>query len=318
MKDLPLPVDPNVLVGHGGSDDAGVYKISDEMALVLTVDFFTPIVDDAFDYGRIAATNSLSDVYAMGGKPIVALNIAGFPEKDIPADVLSEILRGGSHVASDAGVAIVGGHTVDDKEVKYGLAVVGVVHPDKMITNAGAKPGDVLVLTKPLGTGVLATAIKRDRLDEAGVKRVVEVMTTLNRAASTAMVSHGAHSATDVTGFGLAGHANHMARESNVTITIEAGAIPIIEGAREAVEDGQLTGGAKKNQRFLQDKMRLESGVDPVNEHLVFDPQTAGGLLIALPQASATSLLADIQDELPQATIVGHCSEASDVNLVIR
>jgi selenide,water dikinase len=313
-----LPVDPNVLVGHAGSDDAGVYKISDDMALVLTVDFFTPIVDDPFDFGRIAATNALSDVYAMGGKPIVAMNVAGFPEKDIPADILNDILRGGSHVAGEAGVTIVGGHTVDDKELKYGMAVVGFIHPDAIVTNAGAKPGDVLVLTKPLGTGVMATAVKRGKLDEAGIKRLVGVMTTLNRTAATAMLAHNVHSATDVTGFGLAGHANHMARESHVTITIDSKAMPLIEGAREAVIDGQLTGGAKKNKKHLEDMMQIGPDVDEVSEHIVFDPQTAGGLLIALTEADASALLDEINAELPQATIVGRCSEPSDVNVGVR
>jgi selenide,water dikinase len=305
-------------VGHAGSDDAGVYKISDDMALVLTVDFFTPIVDDPFDFGRIAATNALSDVYAMGGKPIVAMNVAGFPEKDIPADILNDILRGGSHVAGEAGVTIVGGHTVDDKELKYGMAVVGFIHPDAIVTNAGAKPGDVLVLTKPLGTGVMATAVKRGKLDEAGIKRLVGVMTTLNRTAATAMLAHNVHSATDVTGFGLAGHANHMARESHVTITIDSKAMPLIEGAREAVIDGQLTGGAKKNKKHLEDMMQIGPDVDEVSEHIVFDPQTAGGLLIAVTEADASALLDEINAELPQATIVGRCSEPSDVNVVVR
>jgi len=313
-----MEADPNVLVGHAGSDDAGVYQISDDNALVLTVDFFTPIVDDPYDYGRVAATNSLSDVYAMGARPIAALNIAGFPEKDIPPETLGEILRGGAAVAREAGVAIVGGHTVDDKELKYGLAVIGFVDPGSMVTNAGAVAGDRLVLTKPVGTGVLATALRSERLDEAGIARLIGVMTQLNRSASEIMRRFGAHACTDVTGFGLLGHANNIARESGVTVEIDASAVPLIEGAIDAVNDGQRTGGAGKNMRFLEDDLRIEGDIDEALEHLLVDPQTAGGLLVAVAKDQADAFVEALRPQHPQAAVMGQCLPASDVQLIVR
>jgi selenide,water dikinase len=310
--------DPNVLVGHGGADDAGVYRISDDSALVLTVDFFTPIVDDPYDYGRVAAVNSLSDVYAMGGRPVVALNVAGFPEKEIPADILAEILRGGGDVAREAGVAIVGGHTIDDKEVKYGLSVVGFVDPNDMVTNAGAKPGDKLVLTKPIGTGVLSTQHMAEKLDEAGLARLVGVMTQLNREASEKMREFGVHACTDVTGFGLLGHAKNIARESDVTIEIDAASVPLIDGALDAARDGYLTGGGNKNRRFLADVLRFDTEPEENLTHLLFDPQTAGGLLVALPAENAQSFVDALRATHPHAAIVGECTAPSDVHLLVR
>jgi selenide,water dikinase len=253
---MPLPVDPRVLVGHAGADDAGVYRLSDETALVLTTDFFTPIVDDPFDFGRVAAANSLSDVYAMGGQPLVALNIAGFPEGKVAPEVLGEILRGGAEMAREAGVAIVGGHTVNDAELKYGLAVVGTVHPDRVVTNAGARPGDALVLTKPLGTGALATALKREQLSSDGLARLTSVMTHLNREAAERMLARGVHAATDITGYGLLGHAHEMAEASGVTLQIDAARVPAIEGALEAVAAGHVPGGAHTNREFLAAPLR--------------------------------------------------------------
>ena len=317
MSKLPGLTDPNVLVGHSGSDDAGVYRVSDELALVLTVDYFTPIVDDAYDFGRIAATNSLSDVYAMGARPIAALNIAGFPEGLVPAEVLGEILRGGAEQAASAGVPVLGGHTVNDPEVKYGLAVVGQVHPDRMVTNAGAKPGDRLVITKPLGTGTLSTALKNERLSEAGIRRIVDVMTTLNREAADAMLAHGAHACTDITGFGLAGHASELAAASDVSVEIDSSSVPIIDGALESAADGQRPGGAVKNRAFLEDVMRIDGDIDDNLLYLMFDPQTAGPLLIAVPESEAQPLLDDL---LPahQAAIVGTCRESGDHRIIIR
>jgi selenide,water dikinase len=318
MAKLPVQVDPNVLVGHAGSDDAGVYRVSDEMALVLTVDFFTPIVDDACDFGRIAATNSLSDVYAMGAKPIAALNIAGFPEGKIPEDVLGEILRGGAEQAAQAGVPILGGHTVNDPEVKYGLSVVGQVHPERIVTNARAREGDVLILTKPVGTGTLATALKRDKLDDAGVRRIVAVMTQLNKEASELMLAHHAHACTDVTGFGLAGHAHEVAQASGVTIEIDAAAVPRIDGARESAAAGHRPGGAGTNRTYLDDKLRIDGAIDDDLLYLMFDPQTAGGLLIAVDTADATPLLAALRPAHPAAAVVGCCVARGNHSLVIR
>jgi selenide,water dikinase len=313
-----LSADPDVLVGHAGSDDAGVYRISDDMALVLTVDFFTPIVDDAYDYGRIAATNSLSDVYSMGARPIAALNVAGFPEGKVPADVLGDILRGGADQALQAGVPILGGHTVNDPEVKYGLAVVGQVHPDRIVTNAGAKPGDRLILTKPIGTGMLATALKKQLLDDRATARIVEVMTTLNRDASELMLTHDVHACTDVTGFGLAGHAREMADASGVTVEIDSAAVPVIEGALQAVADGHIPGGAHANRKFIADVLRVEGPIDDNLLMLMFDPQTAGGLLIAAPDGDAQSLLGELRATTPEASIVGRCVQREEAAIAIR
>jgi selenide,water dikinase len=307
-----------VLVGHAGSDDAGVYRVSDDMALVLTVDFFTPVVDDAYDYGRIAATNSLSDVYAMGAKPIAALNVAGFPEGKVPPDVLGEILRGGSDQALGAGVPVLGGHTVNDPELKYGLAVVGQVHPDHVVTNAGAKPGDRLILTKPIGTGMLSTALKNESLDERGVARIVEIMTTLNKDASERMLEHDVHACTDITGYGLTGHAKEMAEESGVTIEIDSAAVPLIDGAEQAVADGHIPGGAHNNRKFLEDAMRADGDIDETRLMLMCDPQTAGGLLIAVSEAEAEPFVRELRDETPEAAIVGRCIEKQDAAIKLR
>lgn len=307
ISKLPIPTDPNVLVGHAGSDDAGVYRVSDDLALVLTVDFFTPIVDDPYDYGRIAATNSLSDVYAMGGRPIAAVNIAGFPEGKIPADVLGEILRGGADQALKAGVPVLGGHTVNDPEVKYGLAVVGQVHPDRVVTNAGARPGDRLILTKPIGTGMLATALKNEKLDEKGIERIVAVMTTLNKIASELMLAHDVHACTDITGYGLAGHAYELAQASGVSIIIEAGSVPLIPGALQAVTDGHVPGGARNNYSYLEDATMIADTIDPSLGLLLHDPQTAGGLLIAVPDGEAERLVGELKESTPAAAIIGRC-----------
>ena len=318
LSKLPLPSDPNVLVGHSGSDDAGVYRLSDDAALVVTVDFFTPIVDDAYDYGRVAATNSLSDVYAMGGRPIIALNIAGFPENKIPPEVLGEIIRGGSDVARDAAVSILGGHTVNDPEVKYGLAVVGVVHPLRIVRNAGARVGDVLILTKPIGTGVLATALKQRALTPEKTKLLVESMTQLNRYAAEAMLAHDPHACTDITGFGLAGHANEMAEGSGVTIVLRSATVPLLDGARTAVEKGYLTGGGNATRRFMQDKARIAPAVDETTATLMFDPQTSGGLLIAVAREQAGALLAELAANHPRAAIVGECVARQATAIVIE
>jgi selenide,water dikinase len=312
-----MPVDPNVLVGHTGSDDAGIYRISDELAMVLTVDFFTPIVDDAYDFGRVAATNSLSDVYAMGGRPVVALNIAGFPEGTIPPDVLGEIIRGGADVARFAGVSIVGGHTVNDPEVKYGLSVVGLINPMRVVRNAGAREGDALILTKALGTGVLATALKRGDLSEEKTRLLVDSMTLLNREASELMLVHDVHACTDITGFGLIGHGNEMAEASNVTIVFHSAVVPLLDGARDAVERGYLTGGGKSTQRFLAPRVSIARAVDSTTTSLMFDAQTSGGLLIAVPPAQAAPLLALLKPNHPHAAIVGECVAKRDVSIIV-
>ncbi len=314
MKDLKIVPDPRVLVGHVGSDDAGVVRLGDDLALVLTVDFFTPVVDDPYDFGRVAAVNALSDVWAMGGRPFAALNVAGFPEKKLPAEVIAEILRGGADVAAEAGVALVGGHTVDDDEVKYGMAVVGTVHPDRVVTNAGAQPGDRLVLTKPLGTGVLSTQLKRGELDEAGTARLVEVLTRTNRAASERMLEAGVHACTDVTGYGLLGHAAHIARESGVTVAIDAAAVPLMDGALEAARAGHVPGGLRRNRAWVDDLLRVEGEVDDAVMDVLCDPQTAGGLLVALPADAAEGYARGLEG----AAVVGECLGSDAPAIVVR
>src|SRR3954466_11206000 len=242
---LPLKSDPRLLVGRETFDDAGVFRLSDDLALVQTVDFFAPIVDDPFDFGQIAAANALSDVYAMGGQPLTALNIVAFPTKDLPLDVLGEILAGGQEKVHEAGALVVGGHTVIDTELKYGLAVTGRAHPDFLLTNAAAKPGDVLILTKPIGNGILATAGKRGQLSGESQRVMLESLKALNGAASRAALALGSRCATDITGFGLLGHMSHIARASNVSLSVALDLVPLLPGVREAVRAGFVTDGSK-------------------------------------------------------------------------
>jgi len=295
---------PNVLVGLEGGADAGIFQLREDLALVQTVDFFTPIVDDPYDYGRIAATNSLSDVYVMGGKPITALNIACFP-KDGNPDWLVGILNGGIDQAAEAGVAIIGGHTVEDEEIKYGLAVTGTVHPQQIIHNHTAQVGDALVLTKGLGTGILSTALKFGKLDEAMIKRLVQTMTRLNRRASEAMIAVGAHAATDVTGFGLVGHAHELAQASHVTFRIAAREVPILPEALHYAQDGCLTAGERRNGEFVQEHLRVAPQVDPLLMSIFKDPQTAGGLLISMPTKRVQEFFDRLGDEAEDARQIG-------------
>ncbi len=286
--------------------------------MVLTVDFFTPIVDDPYDYGRVAATNSISDIYAMGGRPVVALNIAAFPEKGLPAEALREIIRGGADVARAAGVSIVGGHTVNDPELKYGLAVVGMIDPRRIVRNGGARVGDRLVLTKPIGTGVLATQLKAGALSSQATERLVGVMTHLNREASELMLRHDPHACTDITGYGLIGHANEMAEASGVSIVLRAAAVPLIEGAMEAAAHGYLTGGGNTTRKFLAERVRMAPPVGETMTSLLFDPQTAGGLLIAVAPDQADALLAKLKQHHPHASIIGECVARTDVSIIVE
>jgi selenide,water dikinase len=289
LRHIPRARDANLLVGDNAADDAAVYRLSDDLALVQTVDFFTPVVDDPYTFGRIAAANSLSDVYAMGGRPLTALNIVGFPIKTLPAQILADILRGGSDVAASAGVTIVGGHTVDDDEPKYGLAVTGTVHPNRYVSAHGARPGDVLVLTKPIGTGVITTALKAGIAHEAHLAEAVRWMTTLNRAASESMVAVAAHAATDITGFGLLGHLSDLCDASNVSAVIESESVPLLPGALEYARMGHIPGGTRTNQDFLRSRVSVATGVSDVILSLLNDAQTSGGLLIALDRLMADS-----------------------------
>lgn len=289
LRHLPKPSDPNLLLGIGTGDDAAVYRLSDDTALVLTVDIFTPVVDDPYEYGLIAAANAFSDVYAKGGRPLLALNVAAFPRK-LPLEILSEILRGGAAKAAEAGVLIVGGHTIDDPEPKYGLAVTGLVHPAKFVSNAGALPGDALYLTKPLGLGVITTGIKQEKTPPEVAAEAVRVMAELNRAASEAMLEVGAHACTDVTGFGLLGHLHEMVEASDAGACISAAAVPVLDGARELAGQGAVAGGTARNLEWLAGKVRWAPEVDEITRILLADAQTSGGLLIAVAPERAGAL----------------------------
>jgi selenide,water dikinase len=287
LKALPAVSDPRVLVGT--EDDAGVYKLTDEIAMVQTVDFFTPIVDDPYDFGAIAAANALSDVYAMGAKPLTALNLVAFP-KDGPLEVLADILRGGAEKAAEAGVSIIGGHSIDDREPKYGMAVTGVVHPGKMMLKAGARPGDRLVLTKPLGTGIISTAMKVGRATDETVRVATQSMKTLNRAASEAMVDAGVTGATDITGFGLLGHLSEMLRASNVSARLSMSEIPIIPGVHD-LSKVYVPAGSRANLRYLESVLVCAKEVSEEDKLILADAQTSGGMLIAVPRERQEDLL---------------------------
>jgi len=283
VRALPQSSDPNLLVGVSTSDDAGVYRLRDDLALVQTVDFFTPIVDDPYDFGRIAATNALSDVYAMGGRPLSALNLVAWSVEQLGAEMLGEVLRGGADVAQAAGAAIVGGHTIDDPEPKYGLAVTGLVHPDDVITNSTGRAGDALVLTKPVGAGAVTTSLKKGLVSDEVLAGAVEVMTELNATAANAALAAGAHAMTDVTGFGLLGHLHELALASGVSAEVDATAVPAILGALELLEDDRaVAGGSRNNRRYAEEFAVFDPGVDEVHRRLMTDAMTSGGLLVAI------------------------------------
>lgn len=290
-------MDPNVLVGVATADDAAVYRIADDLAVVLTVDFFTPIVDNPYDFGRIAVTNSLSDIYAMGARAVLALNLVGYPSRTQPLSVLEEILRGGSYQAQKAGISIAGGHSIDDPEPKYGLVVMGLVHPDKVMSNASARVGDVLFLTKPIGTGIISTAIKDGAADESVVARAVELMTTLNKAGSEAMLEVGAHACTDITGFGLLGHLSEMTHGSKVGAKISLSKVPAIEGVWDLLAQDMAPGGTERNLKFLDSQEVVVWGDDITHEEKLFlcDAQTAGPLLISTPPEKADAMEAELK-----------------------
>lgn len=305
---LKKPTDPNLLVGIDTSDDAGVYKLDEKTALIQTVDFFTPIVDDPYMFGQIAAANSLSDIYAMGGKPLTVMNIVAFPMCKLSPEVLLKILEGGQDKVAEAGAVIVGGHTVDDDEPKYGLSVTGLCHPDKVLTNANAQPGDVLVLTKPVGTGVLATAARADMF-AAGVAAAAKSMATLNRRAAEVMEQHSVHACTDITGFGLLGHIYEMAAGSKVQVEVEAKAVPVLPEAAEAAAMGLVPGGAYDNRYYLTSVSFAETVPENLRD-LFFDPQTSGGLLISAPEGEAGRLLAALhQAGIKEAEIIGRVTK---------
>lgn len=310
---LPTKTDPRLLVGRETFDDAGVFRVSDDLALVQTVDFFAPIVDDPFDFGQIAAANALSDVYAMGGQPLTALNIVAFPTKELPLEVLTQILAGGQEKVHEAGALIVGGHTVVDTELKYGLAVTGRAHPDFLLTNSGAVAGDQLVLTKPIGNGILATAAKRGQLSADAQRPMLDAMKTLNGAASRAALAVGARCATDITGFGLLGHMSHIARASNVTLRVNLDSIPVFAGVREAVKAGATTDGAKRNAEYLRELVRWNKGTEE-DRAILWDPQTSGGLLVCV----SPSRTADYLSRVGGSVVIGEVIQRGEVAIEVQ
>ena len=303
---MPLIHDPNLIVGLEKADDAGVYKLSEDLAIVQTIDFFTPIVDDPYTFGQIAVANALSDVYAMGGKPLTAMNVVCFPVKTLDISVLREILRGGLEKMREAGVVLVGGHSVDDTELKYGLSVTGVIHPSKVITKTGAKAGDKLILTKPLGTGIINTAVKGGVAGEETVTKVAGHMATLNKVASEAMQEIGVNACTDITGFGLLGHACEMIQDSEIGMKIRTASVPVFAEAIEFAQMGMIPGGTYRNKEFRSSMVKMATEVPEYVQDVLFDPQTSGGLFIAVSAAKANLLLSRLHEAgVVEARIVG-------------
>jgi len=298
---------PNLLVGPNAFDDAGVYKLTDNIALVQTVDIFTPVVDDPYSYGQISAANSLSDIYAMGAKPITALNIVGFPKNLLPLETLNEIIKGAADKTGEVGCPIIGGHTITDDELKFGLSVTGIVHPDKIITNANAQPGDKLILTKPLGMGILTTALKAGKLEMETLSKIVSIMAELSKTASEIMASFKAHAATDITGFGLLGHAYEMAEASKVSFTLFADKIPYLkEALTKTKEGGYIAGGTANNKMFLEKYITFTDNIDDDERMIFFDAQTSGGLLISInPDSSDECLKMLLEKGIKHAAIIG-------------
>ena len=315
---LPKSYDDRLIVGLETSDDAAVYKISDDMAIIQTLDFFTPVVDDPYTFGQIAATNSLSDIYAMGGEPKLAMNIVCFPDCLNPS-VLTEILRGGHDKVIEAGAILVGGHSVSDDEPKYGLSVTGFVHPDKVLSNSKAKPGDVLILTKPLGLGIINTAIKGELADEKSYDEVVKVMTTLNKFGKDAIDKvGGVNSITDITGFGLLGHALEMAEGSSVTMKIYHRNVPIISKAIEYAKMGLVPAGTYSNERFIGDKVYFANDVPTEYRDILYDPQTSGGLLISVEREKSEKLLKTLENSPTKYAIIGEVYSKGEHHLVVE
>lgn len=311
------PNDPNLLVGFDTADDAGVYRLRDDLALVQTLDFFTPIVDDPFDYGRIAALNSINDVWAMGGTPVTAMAITCFPKKGVDFAILQEIMRGGLSVLTENKVALVGGHSVDNEQIMFGYSVTGVIDPNHVATNAGAQPGDAIILTKPIGTGVISTGIKREKAPPEVVAESVATMMTPGRYAAEAIAKFDVKGATDVTGFALLGHAWEMACASNVTIQIDSARVPLINGALELASNGMITGADKTNREYVGEDVEIASAIDLNLTKLFYDPQTAGGLLLAIAAERADDLLNELRRNYPRAEIIGRVGERSNKRITV-
>ncbi len=319
MQGLPKFNDPNLLVGTEGFSDAGVYRLRDDLLMVQSLDFFPPLVDDPFQFGQIAAANSLSDIYAMGAKPTTALNIVGFPDDRLELAILNEILRGGADRVQQAGAVIAGGHTVRDTEIKYGLSVTGIASPDELMTNQNASPGDALVLTKAVGTGFITTAFKAKKCPEKVIHEAAQSMAMLNKAASEAAREVGAKASTDITGFGLAGHASEMARSSEVTLVLELKKLPLLKGALDLAKQGNKTRASASNRSFVESWLKIDAGVDEVLLEFVFDAQTSGGLLVSVPPERAEEFVERAKAGGAEAScIVGFVESKQDKSVHIR
>jgi selenide,water dikinase len=318
LKNLPPQRHPDLIVGCNQADDSAVVRVNDETALVLTVDFFPAIVDDPYVFGQVAAANSLSDVYAMGGRPITALNIVVFPHENLPLEALGDLLRGGADKVNEAGAVVVGGHTIKGAELMYGLSVVGLIHPDRILRKEGAENGDVLVLTKPLGTGIYSTALKNGALSPRREKLFYRTMSALNREAAEGMHGFGVSACTDITGFGLLGHALEMARASNASFRIDTRALPLLPGALDLATRGFLTGGGLANHEYVKDDLAYEGNVSPALAMLLCDPQTSGGLLVAVPRRKAPRYLSALKRRgLKGAVVIGEVEAPSDKRLIL-
>lgn len=318
LKKLPKQTDPNVLIGFDTADDAGVYRLSPDLALVQTVDFFTPIVDDPYTFGQIAAANSLSDVYAMGGRPISALSIVGFPGAGRDVAILEQILQGGLAKMQEAGCAVIGGHSIGDEEIKFGYAVTGLVNPARVLSNAGARAGDRLVLTKRIGTGVISTALKRNRASEAAVCAATESMSTLNLLTGEVAAEFAVHSATDITGFGLLGHAREMALASGVSLSIESARVEFLPGALDSSRQGFLPGGLKNNREFLFGCVEFAEGIPEEIRNLFYDPQTSGGLLLSVAAADSPKILDALRERKVHVREIGAVIEKTRPLIAVR
>ncbi len=318
VQGLEPPNDPDLLVGLDTADDAAVYRLRDDLAIVFTADFFTPIVDDPYDFGRVAATNALSDIYAMGARPVMALNLVGWPREGLPFELLARIIDGGAAVVRGAGALVVGGHSIDDREPKYGMAVIGTVHPREVLTNAGARPGDALVLTKPIGLGIISTSLKRDQAPPELLDEAVRLMTTLNEGARDAALEVGVHAATDVTGFGLLGHLREMLMASGLSARLDPTRVPVIDGVRDLLAAGMVAGGTQRNHAFVDPDVDW-AGLPADEQLLLADAQTSGGLLLAVSPDRAGALVAALgRHGTPAAAVIGHTIEGTPGRIGIR
>lgn len=317
MSGLKISYGPDLLVGSNEKDDAGVFRVNENLALVQTVDFITPVCDDPYEFGRVAACNSLSDVYAMGGTPVTAMNIMCFPDKKFSLDIMQKILDGGLSVINEAGVQLVGGHSVSDNELKYGLSVTGYVHPDKILRNNAIKPGDCLVLTKPLGTGIIATAIKAELAEDIHVTEFIKSMTTLNRYAAEAISDFPVNACTDITGFGLAGHLLEMMEGNNYSVTINSFMLPVLPGVDYYASIGLVPAGLYRNRDYVGDRCTFAENIIQIVRDMMFDPQTSGGLLVSIPEKHCAGLLEVFKNKGINASVIGEIRASTDKRIFV-